>query len=108
MITVIQRQDGDALIFELFDEAIGDVPLARAFLYPDGYIPDVHTEVAFRGRGYGKALMLELVKQAEEIGFTRLSLDVSRWNSSAIYIYESAGFMVFDKGLTFYRMEWTK
>lgn len=46
----------------------------------------------FRGRGIGKCLIMELLKQAEMLGYTRMRLDSIPTMETAQRLYESIGF----------------
>lgn len=58
---------------------------------PGLYLEDLYVDVAFRGRGYGKALLLHLARLANERGCGRMEWTVLDWNSPAIEFYESIG-----------------
>ena len=45
----------------------------------------------FRGRGFGKALLLHLAKHANARGCGRMEWAVLDWNQPAIEFYESLG-----------------
>ena len=51
-----------------------------------------------QGRGYGRALLLELRRVAEETGFSRMHLTVSPGNHRAIKVYEGLGWTRFSAG----------
>ena len=55
------------------------------------YVEDLFVRPAFRGRGYGKALLQHLAKRGLAIGAGRLEWQVLDWNASAIAFYESIG-----------------
>jgi ribosomal protein S18 acetylase RimI-like enzyme len=57
-----------------------------------GFIYDVFVEEGFRGRGYGKSLMLLLEEKAREIGLKSLGLHVFGSNSVARKLYETIGY----------------
>ncbi|MFT4306120.1 MAG: GNAT family N-acetyltransferase [Microbacterium sp.] len=52
----------------------------------------------WRAHGVGRALLQELVRQAQAGGFTRLSLSVQRGNYAAV-LYRSEGFVVVEAGV---------
>jgi GNAT superfamily N-acetyltransferase len=58
---------------------------------PGLYLEDLFVDVAFRGRGYGKALLLHLARLANERGCGRMEWAVLDWNEPAIAFYESLG-----------------
>ncbi len=55
------------------------------------YLEDLFVRPAFRGRGYGKALLAHLAKQAGQAGACRVDWSVLTWNKPAIDFYESLG-----------------
>lgn len=58
---------------------------------PGIYLEDLFVEPNFRGKGYGKALLLELVQLAKSLDYGRVEWCVLNWNKSAIDFYESIG-----------------
>ncbi|HJJ47915.1 MAG TPA: GNAT family N-acetyltransferase [Methanocorpusculum sp.] len=84
---VIFVMDGDAeagfaLFFHNFSTFLG-----RAGIY----LEDLYVKPAFRGRGYGKALLKELARIAVERGCGRLEWWCLDWNKSSIDFYLSLG-----------------
>jgi ribosomal protein S18 acetylase RimI-like enzyme len=55
------------------------------------YLEDLFVKPEFRGRSYGKKLLLELVKIAKEEGLGRVEWSVLDWNTPAIEFYKSLG-----------------
>ncbi|MFS2295296.1 MAG: GNAT family N-acetyltransferase [Actinomadura sp.] len=55
------------------------------------YLEDLYVEPQFRGHGYGKALLTELARIADERGYGRVEWAVLNWNTPAIAFYESLG-----------------
>jgi len=60
----------------------------------DYYVSNVAVYPEFRGRGIGKALMLEAERLTRESGAERIVLDVERNNERAIAIYKRLGYSV--------------
>jgi GNAT superfamily N-acetyltransferase len=58
---------------------------------PGLYLEDLFVRPEFRGRGYGKALLLHLAKLANARGCGRMEWSVLDWNQPAIEFYESLG-----------------
>ena len=90
----------------------GDIPVGFAlffsnystFLGRSGiHLEDLFVLEAFRGRGYGRALLEQMQQIARERGAGRLEWNVLDWNQSAIDFYESMGASPVS-GWTTYRM----
>lgn len=54
----------------------------------------------FRGKGYGKSILLAVEQLAVEKDLNRMTLSVSPWNKRALKLYKNSGF-----GEVFVRME---
>jgi GNAT superfamily N-acetyltransferase len=85
-----------------FAEVAGGPPKAAGFAVyffnystflakPGLYVEDLFVEPEFRGRGFGKALLLHLAKQANARGCGRMEWAVLDWNQPAIDFYRSLG-----------------
>jgi len=55
------------------------------------YLEDIFVQNKHRGKGYGKAFMLELIKIAKQNNCSRMEWSVLKWNQPAIEFYESLG-----------------
>ena len=55
------------------------------------YLEDLFVRPAFRGRGYGKALLAHLARTAVEAGAFRVEWEVLDWNKPSIDFYDSLG-----------------
>ncbi|WP_242901204.1 GNAT family N-acetyltransferase [Actinomadura terrae] len=55
------------------------------------YLEDLYVDPGVRGHGYGKALLTELARVADENGYARVEWSVLKWNTPAIGFYESLG-----------------
>ncbi|TMQ90896.1 GNAT family N-acetyltransferase [Actinomadura soli] len=55
------------------------------------YLEDLFVDPGVRGHGYGKALLTELARIADERGYGRVEWSVLNWNKPAIDFYESMG-----------------
>ena len=55
------------------------------------YLEDLFVRPNFRGRGYGKALIAHLAKEAGKAGAGKLEWAVLDWNKPSIDFYESLG-----------------
>ena len=58
---------------------------------PGLYLEDLFIKPEFRGRGYGKQLLLHLRQVAIEQGCGRMEWSVLDWNTPAIDFYKSLG-----------------
>jgi GNAT superfamily N-acetyltransferase len=70
---------------------------------PGLYLEDLYVRPAYRGRGYGKALLCHLAKLAVERRCARMEWAVLDWNARAIEFYRSLGARPVD-GWTIYRL----
>ena len=55
------------------------------------YLEDLYVRPAFRQRGLGRALLVELARVCRDNGYARMEWSVLDWNRSAIAFYESLG-----------------
>jgi GNAT superfamily N-acetyltransferase len=55
------------------------------------YLEDLYVRLELRGHGYGRQLLVELARIADERGYGRLEWAVLDWNESAHRFYESLG-----------------
>ncbi|MEV5831115.1 GNAT family N-acetyltransferase [Spirillospora sp. NPDC052242] len=55
------------------------------------YLEDLYVDPDVRGHGYGKLLLTELARVADERGYERVEWSVLDWNEPAIKFYESQG-----------------
>ena len=55
------------------------------------YLEDLFIDEAYRGKGYGKALLKELSKITLERGYARLDWSCLDWNQPSIDFYEKLG-----------------
>ena len=85
---------GFALFFSNYSTFLG-----RAGIH----LEDLFVLEAFRGRGYGKALLDQMQTIAKKRGAGRLEWNVLDWNTPAIQFYESMGAKPVS-GWTTYRM----
>jgi GNAT superfamily N-acetyltransferase len=73
---------GFALYFHNFSTFVGK---------PGIYLEDLFVRPKFRGRGYGKALMIELARIAKERDCGRFEWAALNWNTPAIDFYRRLG-----------------
>ncbi len=85
---------GFALFFHNFSTFVGRVGL---------YLEDVFVKPAYRGKGYGKALLKRLAQIAVERGCRRFEWVCLDWNQPSIDFYRSLGAAPMDEW-TIYRL----
>ena len=85
---------GSALFFHSFSTFLG-----RAGIYME----DLYVQPAYRGRGYGKALLKRLAQITVERGCGRLEWACLDWNQPSIDFYRSLGAVPME-GWTTYRL----
>ncbi len=68
---------------------------------PGIHLEDLFVEPAFRGRGYGKALLQALARYTTEKNFGRLEWNVLDWNQPAIDFYLSLDAIPMSEWTTF-------
>lgn len=73
---------GFALYFYNFSTFVGK---------PGLYLEDLFVSPAYRGKGYGKALLVHLAQRAVVRGCGRFEWSVLDWNEPSIRFYESLG-----------------
>lgn len=88
------KEVGFALFFHNFSTFVG-----RAGLY----LEDLFVYPEYRGKGYGKALFMELVRIAHERGCGRMEWVCLNWNAPSISFYRSMGAVALDEW-TVYRL----
>ena len=82
------KEVGFALFFHNFSTFLG-----RAGIY----LEDLYVRPAYRGRGYGKALLRELAHIAVNCGCGRLEWACLDWNQPSIDFYKSLGAVPMDE-----------
>src|SRR5204863_7083538 len=58
---------------------------------PGLYLEDLFVKLEERGKGYGRALLVELAKIARDRGCGRMEWAVLNWNEPAIKFYRALG-----------------
>ena len=87
-VTDGDKEVGFALFFHNFSTFLG-----RAGIY----LEDLYIRPAYRGRGYGKALLRELAHIAVTRGCGRLEWACLDWNKPSIEFYKSLGAVPMDE-----------
>jgi GNAT superfamily N-acetyltransferase len=83
---------GFALFFHNFSTWLGR---------PGLYLEDLFIKPEKRGKGYGRALLVELAKIARDRGCGRMEWAVLDWNESAIKFYRTLGAKPMDQWTVF-------
>lgn len=81
---------GFALFFHNFSTFLGK---------PGIYLEDIFIREEFRGRGFGKALLIQIAKIATERDCGRMEWAVLDWNKPSIDFYKSLGAKVMNEWL---------
>lgn len=95
---ILGEVDGEPVGFALFFHNFSTFKGQRGL-----YLEDIFVDKEFRGRGYGKALLLHLTKIAVERKCRRMEWVVLNWNAPSIAFYKSLGAVPMDKW-TVYRL----
>lgn len=89
------KEVGFALFFHNFSTFVGRGGL---------YLEDLYVYPEYRGKGYGKALFMELVRIANERKCGRMEWVCLNWNTPSIEFYRSLGAVPLDEWTT-YRLD---
>lgn len=96
-----ERQTAEALLAREGDEYVGFALFFHNFSTflgkPGIYLEDLFVRPEFRGRGYGKALMIYLARLAKERDCGRFEWSVLNWNKPSIDFYRSIGAIPMDE-----------
>lgn len=87
-----KKEVGFALFFYNFSTFIGHCGL---------YLEDLYVLPEYRGKGYGKALFLELAHMAVAKGCGRMEWVCLNWNQPSIDFYHSMGAVALDEWKTY-------
>ncbi|MFA6045767.1 MAG: GNAT family N-acetyltransferase, partial [Phycisphaerales bacterium] len=82
-------RDGDEVLGFLIASVEREIPIYRVeeFLF----VHDMYVELARRGQGIGKSLMMHALERARAMKVTQMRLDVARANGAARKLFESCG-----------------
>lgn len=89
-LDMISRDNMTCLVITLDDKVIGGAGIRE--IVGDIEITNVVVKEGFRGNGYGKRLLEEVLKEGKRLGGTAFTLEVRKSNLAAIRLYEGAGF----------------
>ena len=78
------------LVAEAGDEVLGYVGMM--YVLDEGYISNVAVAPAYRRRGLASSLITELLRRAEALSLSFVTLEVRESNEAAISLYEGFGF----------------
>ncbi len=87
-----EKPVGFALYFYNFSTFVGK---------PGIYLEDLFVEPEYRGKGYGKSLLIELAKIAEAENCGRFEWAVLDWNEPSIQFYRALGAAPMDEWTTY-------
>ncbi|MFX1530904.1 MAG: GNAT family N-acetyltransferase [Promethearchaeota archaeon] len=62
-----------------------------------GEIKRIYIRPVYRGKDFGKELLLLILKKAKEFRFTTIRLETGKFMTTAQYIYHQAGFREIDE-----------
>jgi ribosomal protein S18 acetylase RimI-like enzyme len=89
-------QSENHYLFTLYDgeQAVGIIWMKANVDRPvkSGFIFDVEIREEFRGKGYGKQIMLLIEEKARELGLKSIGLHVFGYNTVAKNLYERVGY----------------
>ncbi len=71
---------------------IGGMGALRKLKKDVGEIKRMYIKPEYRKKGYGKAMLEQLLKKGKEFGFSTIRLDTGKFMDAAQYVYRSAGF----------------
>lgn len=86
------KEVGFALFFHNFSTFVGRSGL---------YLEDLYVYPEYRGKGYGKALFMELVRIANKRKCGRMEWVCLNWNTPSIEFYRSMGAVALDEWTTY-------
>ena len=76
---------------------IGGMGALRKLKKDVGEIKRMYIKPEYRKKGYGKAMLNQLLKKGIEFGFSTIRLDTGKFMDAAQYVYHSAGFQEREK-----------
>lgn len=89
--TSILPDDGALFILEDDGKVIGMGALERVNA-DVGEIKRMYIKPEYRGKGFGKKLLMKLIEVGKEVDFTALRLDTGGFMDTAQHVYTSSGF----------------
>lgn len=101
---------GDRPFAEVLIAEYGEEPVGFALFFhnfstflgrPGIYLEDLYVRPEFRGRGFGKALLVQLATIARERNCGRVEWSVLDWNTPSIDFYRALGAVPMDEWTVF-------
>ena len=83
--------EGIFYILQVNDKIIG-MGAFRKLKVDTGEVKRMYIRPEFRGKGFGKALLKQLLNMGNQFGCSRILLDTGGFMSAAQHVYRSAGF----------------
>ena len=62
-------------------------------IFDEAHITNIAVKESFRGKGFGRMLMEELIEEAKELQIVSMTLEVRVSNNRAVKLYEKMGFI---------------
>jgi GNAT superfamily N-acetyltransferase len=94
------RAFAEAVVARVGDESVGFALWFHNYSTFEGrpglYLEDLFVRPAFRGRGFGEALLRHLARVAVERGCARFEWSVLDWNEPALAFYRKLGAVAMD------------
>lgn len=83
---IVTEEEGEIVGYAIFFQNFSTFRMQ-----PGLYLEDVYVTPAYRGKGFGKAMLQYLVELAKESRYGRVEWSVLEWNQPAIDFYEAIG-----------------
>ena len=90
-LTSYKPPEGIFYILQIEDKIIG-MGAFRKLSDKTGEVKRMYIRPNFRGNGYGKALLKQLLNKGKEFGCSKILLDTGLFMTAAQHVYRSAGF----------------
>lgn len=99
---VLEREidNPDFVVLEIDDKVIGYG--SYYVTAGEANVNNIAVDLPFRGNGYSKLILTDLIAKAKSEGLSAMTLEVSEKNDVAINLYKSFGFMVEGKRKDYY------
>jgi ribosomal protein S18 acetylase RimI-like enzyme len=94
-LQIFMPPDGCLLLAD-YDGILAGIACMKHMRDQIGEIKRMYVQDTFRGEGIGRELLLRLLDEGREIGYTSIRLDSARFMTEAHALYRSAGFEEID------------